>query len=70
MANQTKPVATQPQASNQTPTSAGQPAGQGVPCAPQATKPEPKLPGIHVLREGSDHSTQNVRTLTETERKK
>jgi hypothetical protein len=66
MANQTTPVATQPQASNQPAAS----TGQGAPSAPQTTKPEPKLPGIRVLKEGSDRSTQNVRTLTEIEHKK
>lgn len=66
MANQTKPVATQPEASSRPTPSTSRPATPG----PQTTKPEPKLPGIHVLKEGSDRSKQNVRTLTEMEREK
>ena len=61
MANQTNPVATQP---------SSQADGQGAASSQQTTKPEPKLPGIRVLKEGSDWSTQNVRTLTEIEHKK
>lgn len=57
----------QPQASNQ---SDGGLATQNAPPAPQSEKPEPKLPGIHHLREGSDRSTQTVWTLTETQREK
>ena len=37
---------------------------------PQTTRPEPKLPGIHVRKEGSNRSKQNVRTLTEMEGEK
>jgi hypothetical protein len=70
MANQTKPVVTQSQASNQPAASSSRPAGPGAPPASQNAKPEPKLPGIRVLKEGSDQSTQNVRTLTETKREK
>ena len=60
---------TQPQASSQP---SGRRATQDAPAAPapQVARPEPKLPGIHVLREGSDHITQTTRTLNETKRDK
>lgn len=61
MANQTGSVATHPPS---------QPADRGAPSARQTTKPDPKLPGIRVLKEGSDRSTQSVHTLTEIEHKK
>jgi len=50
-------------------TSAPSTSGPAQP-GPQTTRPEPKLPGIHVRKEGSNRSTQNVRTLTEMEGEK
>ena len=67
--NKADDTTTQPQASSQP---SGRPGTQVAPAAPapKIARPEPKLPGIHVLREGSDHITQTTRTLKETKRDK